>query len=73
MPADRVQLAALKVPVLLVVKLTEPVGVPTVEVTVAVQVLAVLSKTLAGEHDTVVLVWVTPWVTASRKVPVLPV
>jgi hypothetical protein len=51
-----VQLVALKVPVELVVKVTVPVGVPLLEVTVAVQVLATLSNTLAGLHDTAVVV-----------------
>jgi len=64
-----VQLVALKVPVLPVVNDTVPVGVPTLEVTVAVQVEAVLSRTLAGEHATVVVLAFCP--TASRNVPVL--
>ena len=54
-PAARVQLAdvGVNVPVELVVKLTEPVGVVglvELSVTVAVQVLAVLTVTEAGEH-----------------------
>jgi hypothetical protein len=55
-PEERVQIVALKVPVELVVKLTVPVGVPLLEVTIAVHVLAVLSRTLAGLHETVVVV-----------------
>jgi len=72
-PADRAQVVELNVPVLLVVNVTVPVGVPVLVVTVAVHVVATLSRTLAGEHETVVVVGVTPWVTASRKVPLLPV
>jgi len=56
-PEARVQVVALNVPVLLLVKLTLPVGVtapaPEVSATVTVQVLGVLSRTLAGEHETV--------------------
>jgi hypothetical protein len=48
----------LNVPVLLVVNVTVPVGVtapvPDASVTVAVQVEATLSNTLAGLHDTAV-------------------
>ena len=73
MPAEIVQVVELNVPVLLVVNAMEPVGVPVLVVTVAVQLVATLSRTLAGEHETVVVVAVTPWVTASRNVPVLPV
>jgi hypothetical protein len=58
-PDARVQVAELKVPVLLVVNVTVPVGVtapvPDASATVTVQVLAVLSSTLAGLHETVVL------------------
>jgi len=57
--ADRVQLVALNVPVLLVVKPTVPVGVvglALVSVTVAVQVVGVLSRTLDGEQLTDVVV-----------------
>ena len=47
-------------PVLLVAKVAEPVGVtapvPDESVTVAVQVVGVLSRTLAGEHVTEVVV-----------------
>ena len=56
MPATRVQLAevGLKVPVELVVKLTEPEGVVApvadVSVTVAAQLVGVLTWTGAGEH-----------------------
>jgi len=53
-------LDGLNVPVLLVVKVAEPVGVtapvPELSVTVAVQLVGVLSTTLAGVHDTVVVV-----------------
>jgi len=70
-----VQLVALKVPVALLVKLTEPVGViapaPEESATVTVQVLGVLSRTLAGEQVTVVVV--ARLVEASVKVPLLPV
>jgi len=64
-----------KVPVLLVVKVTVPVGVtapvPDASVTVAVQLLAVFSGTLAGEHATVVAL--ARIVEANVKVPLLPV
>ena len=69
------QVVVLNVPVELVVKVTVPVGVtapvPDASATVAVQVLAVLSRTLAGEHATVVddaLI-----VEARVNVPLLPV
>ena len=69
------QLVALKVPVLLLVKLTVPVGViapvPEESATVAVHVDATLSRTLAGEHDTVVVLDLI--FEASVKVPLLPV
>ena len=59
-PEARVQVVALNVPVLLVVKLTVPIGVtapvPEASLTVTVHVLAVLSRTLAGEHTTPVVV-----------------
>jgi len=61
-PADKAQLAetGLKVPVELVVKLTEPTGVVAldedVSVTVAVQVEGVLTITDGGAHWMVVLV-----------------
>jgi hypothetical protein len=68
-PDARVQDAAgVNVPVLFVVKVTVPVGVP-VPVTVAVHVLGVLSRTLAGEHETAVLD--PPEATATRNVPLL--
>jgi len=70
-PDARVQLVALKVPVLLLVNVTVPVGVPLLEVTVAVQVDATLSRTLAGEHDTAVALVFVP--TARVNVPLLPV
>jgi hypothetical protein len=70
-----VQLVALKVPVLLLVKVTVPVGVtapvPEESATVAVHVEATLSSTLAGEHATVVVV--ERIVDASVNVPLLPV
>ena len=50
----------MKVPVLFVAKVAEPVGVtapvPEESVTVAVQLVGVLSTTLAGEHVTLVVV-----------------
>ena len=65
---------ALKVPVELVVKVTVPVGVtapvPEASATVAVQVLAVLSRTLAGEQEIVVLD--ERIVEARMNVPTLP-
>ena len=75
LPLARVQVAELKVPVLLEVKLTVPVGVtapvPDESATVAVQVLALFSGTLAGEQATVVVV--ARLVEASVNVPLLPV
>ena len=69
------QVAELKVPVELVVKLTVPVGVippvPAASATVAVQVDATLSRTLVGEHATVVDD--ARKVDASVNVPLLPV
>ena len=62
--------AELKVPVLLVVKATVPVGVP-VPVTVAVQVVGVLSRTLDGVQDNAVDD--PPEITWTRNVPLLPV
>ena len=63
-----------KVPVLLVENATIPVGVivamPEPSATVAVQVLGVLSSTLAGEHETVVAL--TRIVEVTTKVPLLP-
>jgi hypothetical protein len=67
--------AGLKVPVEFVVRLTVPVGVtapvPEPSVTVTVQVLGVLSKTLAGEQVTAVVV--ERIVEANVNVPLLPV
>jgi hypothetical protein len=75
LPDARVQVALLKVPVELVVKVTVPVGVmapvPELSATVAVQVLALLSGTLAGEQATVVVV--ARFVDARVNVPLLPV
>ena len=69
------QVVALKVPVLLLVKLTLPVGVtapaPEASETVTVHVLGVLSRTLAGEHATDVEDALM--VDARLKVPLLPV
>jgi hypothetical protein len=65
-----VQVVLTKVPVLLVVKVTVPVGVPELDETVAVQLVGMLSKTLAGEQLTVVLVAAT--MTTTLKVPLLP-
>jgi hypothetical protein len=74
-PAARVQVAELKVPVLLVVKVTVPVGViaplPDESTTVTVQLVAVLSTTLEGEQETVVVVDLI--VEATVNVPLLPV
>jgi len=70
-----VQVVELKAPVLLVVNVTVPVGVvppaPDASATVAVQLDAVLSGTLAGEHATVVVD--ARFVTAAVKLPLLPV
>jgi hypothetical protein len=70
-----VQLVALKVPVELLVKVTVPTGViapvPEESATVAVQVEATLSKTLAGEQAIVVVL--ERMVDARVKVPLLPV
>ncbi len=69
------QLVALKVPVELEVKLTDPVGVippaPEASVTVTVQVDGVLSRTLVGEHVTEVAE--VRIVDVRVKVHVLPV
>ena len=68
------QLVALNVPVLLLVKLTVPVGVippaPFESATATVQVVATLSRTLTGEHVTVVVV--VRLVEARLNVPLLP-
>jgi hypothetical protein len=73
-PAARVQVAELKVPVLFVVNETVPVGViapvPEESATVAVHVEATLSRTLAGEHAIVVVV--ARLVEARVKLPLLP-
>jgi hypothetical protein len=73
-PAAKVHVAELKVPVLLVVNVTVPVGVtapvPDASATAAVQVVATLSRTLAGLHETVVLL--ARIVEARVKVPLLP-
>jgi len=65
----------LNVPVELVVKVTVPVGVvppaPEASLTVAVQVPAVLSNTLAGLHATTVAD--ARLVDARVNVPLLPV
>jgi len=70
-----VHVVELKVPVELVVKVTVPVGVtapvPEESATVAAQLVATLSRTLAGEHATAVVV--VRRVEASVKVPLLPV
>ena len=66
------QVVLLNVPVELVVKVTVPLGVPVPVVTVAVQVLGVLSRTLAGLQETAVLVEIRPLI-ATTNVPLLPV
>ena len=75
MPEASAQLVVLNVPVELVVKVTVPVGViapvPEESATVAVQVDATLSRTLAGEQATVVVL--VRIVDASVKLPLLPV
>jgi len=74
-PEASAQLVVLNVPVELVVKVTVPVGViapvPEESATVAVQVDATLSRTLAGEQATVVVL--VRIVDASVKLPLLPV
>ena len=74
-PAERVQVVDEKVPVLLVVKVTVPVGtiapVPDASATVTVQVVAAPVFTEAGEQET--LVAENLMVDASVKVPLLPV
>jgi hypothetical protein len=74
-PEARVQLVALNVPVSFEVKVTVPVGVtapvPEVSATVAVIVTGVLSRTVAGEPDTVVAPDLI--VEARVNVPLLPV
>ncbi len=75
LPADRAQVVELNVPVLLDVNVTVPVGVtapaPEASATVAVQLDAVFSATLAGEHATVVVL--ERIVEAIVNVPLLPV
>jgi hypothetical protein len=74
-PALKVQLVALKVPVLLLVKLTVPVGViapvPEESATVAVHVEGEPVPTVAGEQATAVVV--ARFVDARVNVPLLPV
>jgi hypothetical protein len=69
------QLVELKLPVLLDANVTVPVGVtaplPDASLTEAVHVDATLSKTLAGEHATVVELALI--VEARVNVPLLPV
>jgi hypothetical protein len=69
-----VQVVEPKVPVEFVVNVTVPTGVtapvPEESATVAVQVEAVLSGTLAGEQATVVVV--VRGLTARVKTPLLP-
>jgi len=69
-----VQVVELKDPVEFEVKVTVPVGVtapvPEESTTVAVQLVATLSNTLAGEQETLVVV--ERIVEASVKVPELP-
>ena len=69
------QVVLLNVPVELELKVTVPVGViapvPEESATVAVQLDGVLSNTLAGEHETVVVV--ERKVEAIVNVPLLPV
>ena len=75
LPADRVQVVLVNVPVELLVKVTVPVGVtapvPDESETVTVQLVAEFVLTLAGEHTTVVVVDLS--VDASVNVPLLPV
>ncbi len=73
LPEDSMHVVELKVPVLLVVNVTVPVGVPEVDVTDAVQLVGVLSGTLAGEQLTAVVVAFTVTPTAKLKVLLLPV
>ena len=74
-PDARVQVAELKAPVELVVNVTVPVGVtapvPEASATVTVQLVGVLSRTLAGEQDTEVAEDLM--VDATVKLPLLPV
>jgi Na+/H+ antiporter NhaA len=76
--AANAQLAAgVNVPVELLVKLTEPVGVMTVpaaevSVTVAVQLVPWLTTTEAGVHDTLAEVVRGPTVTTKAAAVALP-
>ena len=74
MPAERVQVVELNVPVELEVKVTVPVGVtapvPEESATVAVQVVATLSRTLVGLHAMDVVV--ARFVDATVNEPLLP-
>jgi hypothetical protein len=74
-PADRVHVVEVNVPVLLVVNVTMPVGVtapaPEESATEAVQLVGwLIALRLGGEHDTVVVVDLI--VEATVKVPLLP-
>jgi hypothetical protein len=75
LPDARVQLVLLNVPVLLVVKVTVPVGVtapaPEESATVAVHVVATPVLTVEGLHEMVVVV--DRLVDATVNVPLLPV
>jgi hypothetical protein len=75
LPALKVHVVELNVPVELLAKLTVPVGVmapvPEESATVAVQFDAEPVPTVAGEHATVVVLDLI--VEASVNVPVLPV
>jgi hypothetical protein len=70
-----VHVVEVNVPVELVVKVTVPTGttapVPEESATVAVQLAATLSRTLGGEHATVVVEVLI--VDAKVKLPLLPV
>jgi hypothetical protein len=74
LPEARVQVVELNVPVLLLVKLTVPVGVtapvPDESATVAAQVVGEPVPTVAGEQATVVVL--ERIVEAGVKVPLLP-
>jgi hypothetical protein len=69
-----VQLSALKVPTPVLLKLTMPLGVllvpMSVSLTVAVQVVESFTGMVVGEHVTEVLV--ERWRAVTRKVPELP-
>ena len=75
LPALKVHVVELNVPVLLLVKLTVPVGViapvPEESATVAVQVEGEPVPTVAGEQATVVVLALI--VEAKVNVPLLPV